>query len=191
MSLERVPWATSTRWVSRPENIGNAYAQGVEFDAKFRVDEWLDGARHVTVRSNLSVTSPASAAYLDPATELTSSPAPVPPWVATTDERVGLSSWVETSAGFRRTRCSRPPCRVRRSSSPGCWTRTTCGPSAPKPRCASASATSCRATAHHFHDHREWTDPDCGRQWSYLPLRWRSPGMEAVGHWPWLPGVKP
>jgi len=54
-SLETVPWATSQRWVSRPQNIGDAITQGIEFDAKFRLDELLDGAVPLTVRSNLSI----------------------------------------------------------------------------------------------------------------------------------------
>lgn len=54
-SLETVPWAVSQRWVSRPQNIGNAITQGIEFDAKFRLDELTDSAVPLTVRSNLSV----------------------------------------------------------------------------------------------------------------------------------------
>lgn len=54
-SLETVPWAASQRWVSRPQNIGDAITQGIEFDAKFRLDELLDGAVPLTVRSNLSI----------------------------------------------------------------------------------------------------------------------------------------
>ena len=54
-SLETVPWATSQRWVSRPQNIGDATTQGIEFDAKFRLDELMAGAVPLTVRSNLSI----------------------------------------------------------------------------------------------------------------------------------------
>ena len=54
-SLETVPWAASQRWVSRPQNIGDAFTQGIEFDAKFRLDELMDGAVPLTVRSNLSI----------------------------------------------------------------------------------------------------------------------------------------
>ena len=54
-SLETVPWAVSQRWVSRPQNIGDAITQGIEFDAKFRLDELMDGAVPLTVRSNLSI----------------------------------------------------------------------------------------------------------------------------------------
>ena len=54
-SLETVPWAASQRWVSRPQNIGDAITQGVEFDAKFRLAELIDGALPLTLRSNLSI----------------------------------------------------------------------------------------------------------------------------------------
>jgi iron complex outermembrane receptor protein len=54
-SLEAVPWATSQRWVSRPQNIGNAISQGIEMDAKFRLDEIVDGGAPFTVRANVSV----------------------------------------------------------------------------------------------------------------------------------------
>jgi iron complex outermembrane receptor protein len=54
-SLETVPWATTQRWVVRPQNIGNAVTRGVEFDAKFALDEVMDGAPPLTFRSNFSV----------------------------------------------------------------------------------------------------------------------------------------
>jgi len=54
-SLETVPWAASQRWVSRPQNIGDAVTQGIEFDAKFRLSELMDSALPLSVRSNLSV----------------------------------------------------------------------------------------------------------------------------------------
>lgn len=52
---ENVPWATSPRWVSRPRNLGDATTQGVEFDAKFQLDELMDDAPAVTMRANASV----------------------------------------------------------------------------------------------------------------------------------------
>jgi len=55
ISLETVPWAASQRWVSRPQNIGDAFTQGIEFNAKFRLDELMDSALPLTVRSNLSI----------------------------------------------------------------------------------------------------------------------------------------
>ena len=50
-----MPWAVAQRWVSRPQNIGDATTHGVEFDAKFQLDELIDGAPPLTLRSNLSV----------------------------------------------------------------------------------------------------------------------------------------
>ena len=55
VSLETVPWAVAQRWVTRPQNIGDASTHGVEFDAKFQLDEFVDGAPPLTVRTNLSV----------------------------------------------------------------------------------------------------------------------------------------
>ncbi len=54
-ALEAVSWAGVPRWVSRPQNLGRATASGVEFDAKLRWDELVDGAPPVNVRANLSV----------------------------------------------------------------------------------------------------------------------------------------
>ena len=42
------------RWVATPENIGSAKTEGVELEAKFRLDQWIDDAPKVDVRSNLS-----------------------------------------------------------------------------------------------------------------------------------------
>ena len=54
-SLETVPWAVAPRWVTRPRNIGDATTHGVEFDAKFQLDELMDDAPPLTVRTNVSV----------------------------------------------------------------------------------------------------------------------------------------
>jgi iron complex outermembrane receptor protein len=54
-SLETVPWSTTQRWVARPQNIGKASTEGVELEARFRLDEWFDDALPINVRSNLSV----------------------------------------------------------------------------------------------------------------------------------------
>ena len=43
-----------SRWVSTPENIGSANTEGVELEAKFRLDQWVNGAPKIDVRSNLS-----------------------------------------------------------------------------------------------------------------------------------------
>jgi outer membrane receptor for ferrienterochelin and colicins len=42
------------RWLSRPENISEAITQGIELEAKFRMDQWIDTAPHVDLRSNVS-----------------------------------------------------------------------------------------------------------------------------------------
>ncbi len=54
-SLETVSWATSRRYVSRPQNLGKARTSGIEFDAKFRLPDLLKAAPAVNVRTNLSV----------------------------------------------------------------------------------------------------------------------------------------
>ncbi len=43
-----------TRYVSSPTNVGDAITQGVELEAKFRLNQWIDGALPIDVRSNLS-----------------------------------------------------------------------------------------------------------------------------------------
>lgn len=54
VALENVSWASNPRWVSRPQNVGNATAQGVELEAKFRMDEvWAD-TPPVALRGNVS-----------------------------------------------------------------------------------------------------------------------------------------
>lgn len=53
--LQTVPWAHVPRWVSSPQNIGNATTMGLELEAKFRLDEFLPEAWPVSVRSNLSL----------------------------------------------------------------------------------------------------------------------------------------
>ncbi len=56
-ALETVPWASAQRWVARPQNIGDANTQGVELDAKLRLDEIVADALSafapVTLRGNL------------------------------------------------------------------------------------------------------------------------------------------
>jgi iron complex outermembrane receptor protein len=53
-AFESVPWATAGRWVARPRNLGDAITQGVEFDAKLRLSDLVDGAVPVNLRVNLS-----------------------------------------------------------------------------------------------------------------------------------------
>ncbi len=53
--LETVSWATSPRFVTRPQNLGKAVTSGIEFDAKFRLPELIAGAPAVNFRTNLSI----------------------------------------------------------------------------------------------------------------------------------------
>lgn len=55
VTQETVSWSSSPRWVSRPQNIGDATTAGVELEARFRLDQWLGGAPPTELRSNLSV----------------------------------------------------------------------------------------------------------------------------------------
>ena len=45
---------TSGRYVASPTNVGDAITQGVELEAKFRLNQWSEGAWPVDVRSNVS-----------------------------------------------------------------------------------------------------------------------------------------
>ncbi len=54
VGLENVSWSDQARWVSRPQNVGNATAKGLELEAKVRLDEVLPDAWPVALRSNLS-----------------------------------------------------------------------------------------------------------------------------------------
>lgn len=48
-------WAPGqVRWVSSPTNLGDATTQGIELEAKFRLDQVRAGALPVDIRSNLS-----------------------------------------------------------------------------------------------------------------------------------------
>ena len=46
--------ATTGRYVSSPTNVGNAITEGVELEAKFRLDQWVAGALPVDLRANAS-----------------------------------------------------------------------------------------------------------------------------------------
>ena len=51
-------WAPGQdRWVSSPVNLGDATTQGIELEAKFRLDQVRAGALPVDIRSNLSLFS--------------------------------------------------------------------------------------------------------------------------------------
>lgn len=45
---------SSQRWLSSPQNISEAVTQGIELEAKFRLDQWINNAPHVDLRSNVS-----------------------------------------------------------------------------------------------------------------------------------------
>jgi iron complex outermembrane receptor protein len=52
--LQTVTWSTAQRWVSSPQNVGDAITQGLELEAKFRMNQVWTEAWPVDVRSNLS-----------------------------------------------------------------------------------------------------------------------------------------
>ena len=54
-TLETVDWSNVPRYVRRPQNIGDAATQGVELEAKFRLDQLVAAAPRVELRSNLSL----------------------------------------------------------------------------------------------------------------------------------------
>ena len=53
--LESVPWAASPRYVNRPRNLGTAFSNGIEFDAKFQLSELMANAVPLELRANLSL----------------------------------------------------------------------------------------------------------------------------------------
>jgi len=54
-NLQTVSWAPQQpRWVSTPLNVGDAYTQGIELEAKFRLDQAFTDAWPVDIRSNTS-----------------------------------------------------------------------------------------------------------------------------------------
>jgi iron complex outermembrane receptor protein len=54
-TLENVAWSPVPRWVSRPRNVGRASTQGLELEARFRLDQMIGGAPPVELRHNLSL----------------------------------------------------------------------------------------------------------------------------------------
>jgi iron complex outermembrane receptor protein len=42
------------RWLSSPQNISEAVTEGVELEAKFRMDQWIADAPHIDLRNNMS-----------------------------------------------------------------------------------------------------------------------------------------
>jgi outer membrane receptor for ferrienterochelin and colicins len=55
IALETVSYSPVQRYVARQQNIGNALTQGIELEAKFRLDQGFTGAPAVELRSNFSV----------------------------------------------------------------------------------------------------------------------------------------
>lgn len=55
ITLETVSWSAFPRWVSRQQNVGSALTQGIELEAKYRLDQLLDGATPVELRHNLAL----------------------------------------------------------------------------------------------------------------------------------------
>ena len=53
-SLQTVNWSNQTRWVSTPQNVGDAVTQGIELEAKFRLNQAWAEAWPVDIRSNVS-----------------------------------------------------------------------------------------------------------------------------------------
>lgn len=54
VALETVSYSPVPRWVSRPQNIGDAATAGIELEAKVRLDQLVDGAPRVELRHNLA-----------------------------------------------------------------------------------------------------------------------------------------
>jgi outer membrane receptor for ferrienterochelin and colicins len=53
--LESVSWANVPRYVTRPQNIGKAITQGIEFDTKFKLSDAVTSAAPVNLRLNVSL----------------------------------------------------------------------------------------------------------------------------------------
>jgi iron complex outermembrane receptor protein len=45
---------SSGSWVSSPQNISEAVTEGIELEAKFRMDQWISDAPHIDLRNNVS-----------------------------------------------------------------------------------------------------------------------------------------
>jgi iron complex outermembrane receptor protein len=56
VALESVSWSPGQpRFVSRPQNIGKATTQGLELEAKFRLDQLIEDGPRTEVRANASI----------------------------------------------------------------------------------------------------------------------------------------
>ncbi|MBL8308766.1 MAG: TonB-dependent receptor [Rubrivivax sp.] len=54
IAQEQVSWSPFDRWVRRAQNIGQATTSGLELEAKFRLDQAVEGALPVELRANAS-----------------------------------------------------------------------------------------------------------------------------------------
>ena len=54
-ALENVSWASSPRYVSRPQNLGRATSNGIELDAKFQLRELIADAIPLDLRFSVSL----------------------------------------------------------------------------------------------------------------------------------------
>jgi len=55
ITLENVSWSSQPRWVSRPQNLGDATTQGIELEAKFRLSDLVVDAPKIDLRANASM----------------------------------------------------------------------------------------------------------------------------------------
>ncbi len=53
-NLETVSWSPVPRWVSEPQNVGQAQTGGIELAAKLRRAEWVNDAPPIDIRANCS-----------------------------------------------------------------------------------------------------------------------------------------
>jgi iron complex outermembrane receptor protein len=75
VALEDVSWSPGQpRFVSRPQNIGNATTQGLELEAKFRLDQMREGAPPTEIRANASIFRSRVQAVPGPDNRLTEQP---------------------------------------------------------------------------------------------------------------------
>ena len=75
VALEDVSWSPGqARYVSRPQNIGKATTQGIELEAKFRLDQLLDDGPRTEVRANASIFRSRVAAVPGPDNRLAEQP---------------------------------------------------------------------------------------------------------------------
>lgn len=54
-AVETVSWSPVPRWVTRPHNVGRARTEGIELEARLRLDQLVADAPPVELRNNLSL----------------------------------------------------------------------------------------------------------------------------------------